>query len=45
MEPIVLDDIDEAHRTDLDTPEDAGRILEGNAPGRTVDVLRRLGAR
>ena len=45
VEPIVLDDIDEAHRTDLDTPEDAGRILEGNAPGRTVDVLRRLGAR
>lgn len=42
IEPVVLEGIPETIRTDLDTPEDAARILEAGGSGRTVDLLRKL---
>jgi 2-phospho-L-lactate guanylyltransferase len=42
IEPVVLDGIPEPCRTDLDTPEDAGRILAEGGPSRTVALLRKL---
>ncbi len=42
VEPVLIDAIPDAYRLDLDTPEDAARILNSGRSGRTVDVLRKL---
>lgn len=42
VEPVLIDAIPEAYRLDLDTPEDAARILDSGRPGRTVELLRKL---
>jgi 2-phospho-L-lactate guanylyltransferase len=42
IEPVVIEGIPETVRTDLDTPEDAARILGAGGSGRTVELLRKL---
>jgi 2-phospho-L-lactate guanylyltransferase (CobY/MobA/RfbA family) len=42
IEPVILEGIPETMRTDLDTPEDAARILGAGGSGRTVALLRKL---
>lgn len=44
VEPRVLAELDECVRVDLDTPEDAKRVVESGIPSRTGELLRRLGA-
>jgi len=44
VEPRVLAELDECVRVDLDTPEDAKRVVESGMPSRTGELLRRLGA-
>lgn len=39
---VVAKGIPETTRIDLDTPEDADRIRQGGAEGRTVELLRKL---
>jgi len=42
VEPLWLTSIAEATRVDLDTPEDAARLIKSPVPCRTRDVLREL---
>jgi 2-phospho-L-lactate guanylyltransferase len=42
FEPLLFTALDERVRTDLDTPEDAERVLESDTPSRTRDVLKRV---
>ena len=42
VEALIMTSLDERVRTDLDTPEDADRVLESDAPSRTRDVLKRV---
>lgn len=42
IEPAAVSGLAEASRLDLDTPEDADRLLDTQAPGRTLALLRRL---
>jgi len=42
LTPLVLTSIAESVRTDLDTPEDAERLVRSDRDCRTIDVLREL---
>jgi 2-phospho-L-lactate guanylyltransferase len=42
IEPLVAEQIPEALRIDLDTPEDADRIRDAGPGGRTVELLKKL---
>ncbi len=42
LEAFQLDALDELSRTDLDTPDDAARILASGIPCQTRDVLRKF---
>ncbi len=42
IEPLLVQEIPEAIRIDLDTPEDADRIRDAGLGGRTVELLRKL---
>lgn len=42
VEPRLLSELDERVRVDLDTPEDARRLLESDIPSRTRDVLKKV---
>lgn len=44
LEARVFDELDEHVRVDLDTPEDAKRVIESGVPSRTRELLERLGA-
>jgi 2-phospho-L-lactate guanylyltransferase len=44
LEPLCMTKLREAARLDLDTPEDARRLLESELPCRTGELLRRFGA-
>jgi 2-phospho-L-lactate guanylyltransferase len=44
LELVALELPDPLARCDLDTPEDARRIAASGRPGRTVELLRKLGA-
>ena len=42
VEPLLLTALDERVRSDLDTPEDAERLLATDAPSRTREVLKEM---